>query len=210
MEKARCRNRAGGVSVIDSAQPNAALAEANAMSSAGRVWTIWETSRMIAVWVRGSVSHVWRSSFIDQFGSTINMRCMRERCGAAWSVELQCARVDGVYELLSHGTGVGTLTSTFCVAWSGYSDAQLKNCFPCNLCQHCARELFVSVRFLFLPGIRAYVVHRRESGSPVWYRIYSEKKTCKVVEVMNECTAPSAEAEDRPFQNLLVSFSRSS
>ena len=63
MEKARCRNRAGGVSVIDSAQPNAALAEVNAMSSAGRVWTIWERPRMIAVWVRGSVSHVWRSSF---------------------------------------------------------------------------------------------------------------------------------------------------
>ena len=73
------------------------------------------------------------------------MRCMRERCGAAWSVELQCARVDGVYELLLHGTGV-------------------------------ARELFVSVRFLFLPGIWAYVVHRRESGSPVWYRTYSKKK----------------------------------
>ena len=59
---------------------------------------------------------------------------------------LSCsARVDGVYELLLHGTGV-------------------------------ARELFVSVRFLFLPGIWAYVVHRRESGSPVWYRTYSKKK----------------------------------
>ena len=37
-----------------------------------------------------------------------------------------------------------------------------------------------------------------------------KKKTCKVVEVMNECTAPAAEVQDRPNQNLLVSFSRSS
>ena len=49
-----------------------------------------------------------------------------------------------------------------------------------------ARELFVSVRFVVLPGIRAYVVHRRERGSPV----------CMVVEVTNECSALAAEVED--------------
>ena len=31
-----------------------------------------------------------------------------------------------------------------------------------------ARELFVSVRFVVLPGIWAHVVHRRERGSPVY------------------------------------------